>query len=150
MTKTASMTDLGMTETDRDILAKTLYGEARGEPLAGQLAVAMVVFHRAIRPDGQFALDTSVAVACQRAWQFSCWLEGDPNRAKMEALTWDDPTYTAMRHVVDAAEAIFKLGTDLVAGATHYVNPAVAAPSWARGHTPVVTIQHHAFYAGIA
>ena len=32
-----------MTNLTTDILAKTIWGEARGEPLAGQEAVAMVI-----------------------------------------------------------------------------------------------------------
>lgn len=34
------------TETDRDILARTLWGEARGESLAGQIAVAWTIRNR--------------------------------------------------------------------------------------------------------
>ncbi|PWK42197.1 hypothetical protein C7534_1054 [Pseudomonas sp. OV226] len=35
-----------VTENDRDILARTLWGEARGESLAGQIAVAWTIRNR--------------------------------------------------------------------------------------------------------
>lgn len=35
-----------VTEKDRDVLARTLWGEARGEGLAGQIAVAWTIRNR--------------------------------------------------------------------------------------------------------
>jgi spore germination cell wall hydrolase CwlJ-like protein len=35
-----------ITEKDRDILARTLWGEARGEGTAGQIAVAWTIHNR--------------------------------------------------------------------------------------------------------
>jgi hypothetical protein len=37
---------MAATENDRDILARTLWGEARGESLAGQIAVAWTIRNR--------------------------------------------------------------------------------------------------------
>ena len=37
---------MSVTEKDRDVLARTLYGEARGEGLAGQIAVAWTIRNR--------------------------------------------------------------------------------------------------------
>jgi spore germination cell wall hydrolase CwlJ-like protein len=37
---------MAVTERDRDILARTLWGEARGETLAGQIAVAWTIRNR--------------------------------------------------------------------------------------------------------
>ena len=34
-------------------------------------------------------------------------------------------------------------------GATHYFNPSIVLPPWAKGKVPSITIGQHAFYANI-
>lgn len=65
-----------LTAGDIDILARTIYGEARGEPWEGKIAVAWVVRNRAER--GGWWGDT-IREVCLKPWQFSCWNETDPN-----------------------------------------------------------------------
>ena len=91
-----------------------------------------------------------MARTCLDPEQFSCWNSDDPNAKKLHALPVSDAGYKAMAKAADQALAVWNDGVDLVAGSTHYLNPQVAAPSWARGKVPAVTITHHAFYAGIA
>jgi N-acetylmuramoyl-L-alanine amidase len=67
-------------EHDRVTLARTLYGEARGEPTEGQIAVAWVIL---------LSLEGAVAQVCLAPWQFSCWNQGDPNRARLLVLRAD-------------------------------------------------------------
>src|SRR6266851_1198033 len=78
--------------TDVLTLARTLWGEARGESDDGKTAVAWVVRNRAERAGfagrllGQAG---AVAHVCRAPWQFSCWNDNDPNRAALEALSLD-------------------------------------------------------------
>ena len=80
-----------MGETDAflrtiDTLARTIYGEARGEPIRGKEAVAAVVLNRVGRAmeRGGWWWGSSVAEVCRRPWQFSCWNADDANRTKIE------------------------------------------------------------------
>lgn len=60
-----------MIEHDIDILARTIYGEARGEKTAGKKAVACVIMNR-YKAKKWFSGKT-IAETCQKPWQFSCW-----------------------------------------------------------------------------
>src|SRR3546814_9887201 len=57
-----------------DLLARTIWGEARGEPVRGMEAVAAVVMNRVARP-GWWG--RTVASVCTKAYQFACWNEDD-------------------------------------------------------------------------
>jgi N-acetylmuramoyl-L-alanine amidase len=66
--------------TDIDYLALTLIGEARGEPIEGQVAVANVIHNRA------FSSGKSFKEICLAPLQFSCWNSKDPNRKLLDSL----------------------------------------------------------------
>lgn len=117
-----------------DILARTLWGEARGEPENGRVAVGCVIRNRAHSPVAWWRRAAGVtdpfAAACLCAWQFSCWNDNDPNRRKIEALDPADPAFRQCRAI---AEGIVD-GTiaDITDGATHYYAKAMKpAPQWA-------------------
>lgn len=134
-----------MADTDRfsvnEILARTVYGEARGEPYAGQKAVACVVINRVnsgIRWWGQ-----DVKSVCLKPYQFSCWLESDPNRPKIMDVAETDPVY---RRCLTLAElATEGLLVDNTGGADSYEAIGTNA-KWAAGHQPTVIIGKHAFF----
>lgn len=126
-----------------DVLARTLWGEARGEGRDGMRGVAAVILNRAARP-GWWG--RSIAEVCLKPWQFSCWLESDPNRVKLLAVDGRDRSYaTALSVATDALAGILHDYTD---GATHY-HTLDCVPAWAAGHTPCMVIGHHAFYNDI-
>ncbi|MBX3455811.1 cell wall hydrolase, partial [Ferrovibrio sp.] len=114
--------------TDLDVLARTLFGEARGEPREGRIAVAWVVRTRARlamaysqrnkgRPHPLFG-DGRIASACQARWQFSCWNVNDPNRSK---LLTAGPHIPAFRDCQAAALAVLDgMEADPTSNATHY------------------------------
>ena len=135
-----------ITGHDIDILARTIYGEARGEPLEGQIAVAWVVRNRATLADHrrQFGIGT-LASACQAPWQFSCWNENDPNRQKLFAVDLNDPIfrrcYFAALGVVDVD---YGFAYDPTHGALFYYADTIDPPSWAVGK-PYIQIGHHRF-----
>lgn len=126
-----------------DVLARTLWGEARGEGRDGMRAVASTILNRAARP-GWWG--RSVAEVCLRPRQFSCWLESDPNRAKLLAVDGRDRHFaTALSVAVDALAGILP---DYTFGATHY-HALDCAPSWVKGRAPCAVIGRHAFYNDI-
>jgi N-acetylmuramoyl-L-alanine amidase len=84
-----------------------------------------------------------VAKVCRKPKQFSCWNQGDPNRAKMDGLELEDRAFARALSV--AAGTWAGDMADTTKGATHY-HTAVIAPSWAAGHEPSVRIGNHVFY----
>lgn len=139
-------TRAAITRDDVWTVAKTIYGEARGEPWLGKIAVAWVIVNR--HRAGKWFSRASLWATCRVPWQFSCWNEDDPNRAALEALSLDDP---AMRECVAAALVVLTGHEhDPTAGATHYFAPAVVGPpTWAAGKTAVCSIGGHAFFDDI-
>ena len=124
-----------------DVLARTLWGEARGEAQEGREAVANVVVNRARRRRKQFGL--TVEDVCRKPSQFSCWNSNDPNRTKLERVTVSDPVFRASLEVAHRAVA-GKL-PDRTLDSTHYHHESIL-PNWAQGHAPVARIGRHWFY----
>lgn len=136
---------------DLDILAKTIYGEARGEGALGREAVACTIINR-WQSDKWFGAP-SIALVCQKPWQFSCWNKDDPNLAKMEALTLLDATFRdcigiALTVIANSSDARWA-GRDKSRGATHYFADTIAAPKWAGGKKPCAIIGHHKFFKDV-
>ena len=131
-----------ITAPDIDVLARTIYGEARGESELGKLAVAWVVVNRAKRAR------SSLAAACLKSIHFSCWNNAranDANQLAMMTADLSDPVFA--RCVIAALQAAHGLAPDPTAGATHYHALGVR-PRWARGKS-YETIGHHRFYRGV-
>lgn len=126
-------------------LARTLYGEARGEGAEGMAAVAHVIINR--RWDSKGRWPKSIEKVCHQPWQFSCWNNGDPNRDKIKALTEEDlATNYDWRLAYSVAMACLAgVGEDVTEGANHYFNPNVVYPEWAKGVTPTVKVLNHVF-----
>jgi len=124
-----------------DVVARTVWGEARGEGREGMQAVANVIANRVDRP-GWWGRDW-VSV-CLKSRQFSAWNRRDPNRTKIVAVTADDPMF---RQALDiAARAVAGTLPDITGGATHYHTRAVS-PAWASSLELKGTIGNHIFYA---
>jgi len=136
-------------DRDVDILARTIYGEARGEHVRGQEAVAAVVINRIRRArdrNGRYWWGTTIETVCHKPWQFSCWNAGDPNRQKIASVSARNRTFrTCLRVARRAMTGALKDPTD---GATHYHANAVNPP-WARRRAPSAEIGGHLFYNDI-
>jgi spore germination cell wall hydrolase CwlJ-like protein len=138
--------------SDLDTLARTIWGEARGEGPDGMAAVAWVALNRAGiaaryeavsgRPHPLYG-DGTVAGACTRPLQFSCWNASDRNRPLLLAATMADPAFAVAWRV--AGDVLDGAIADPTAGATHY-HEASVHPSWAQGQTPTQRIGRHVFY----
>ncbi len=126
--------------SDIEVVARTVWGEARGEGPAGWTAVAWVIKNRAARP-GWWGHDLRTVCLCPR--QFSCWNPDDPNAAKALAVADDDPALTAIRATVEAV--LSGAATDPTGRATHYHTRALE-PAWASAMTPTAAIGAHEFY----
>lgn len=130
-----------MNERDLEILAKTIFGEARGEDEKGQIAVACCILNR-FKSKKWYAGKT-IALTCQKPWQFSCWNKNDPNAQKLASLTF--PAYSKYFPIIEKAEK-----EDITNGATHYYAPAlVSCPKWATGKKPCFEHGNHLFFKEI-
>jgi N-acetylmuramoyl-L-alanine amidase len=134
------MTALKYTAIDLDIATRTLFGECRGEPDEGRVAVMWVIRNRAEHP-GWWG--KSVAGVCLAKSQFSCWNMNDPNREKLKAVPAYDPVYTALQSVVE--RVLNGEVPDPTGGASHYEVIGTGA-AWAKDRKPDAVIGHHAFY----
>ena len=131
-------------EKEIDTLARTIYGEARGESLSGRVAIANVILNR-IKRKSWFG--KTVKEVCLKPWQFSCWNSNDPNRNKIKEVTAFDKTFKECLTVAELA--VLGLLSDNTRGACHYHNNTVS-PDWARNEPTCAIIGSHLFYNGVA
>lgn len=124
-----------------DILARTIWGEARGEGADGMQAVANVVVNRVAHP-GWWG--HTIQEVCQAPWQFSCWNANDPNLIKLLNVDASDPAFAVALDI--AAQAVDGSLPDITGGATNY-HAAGINPSWAADMTETAQIGRHIFYA---
>lgn len=136
-----------LNEMHVDVMARTLWGEARSEGVKGKEAVAHVILNRVKYADengGQFWWGNNITTVCQRPYQFSCWNLSDPNRAKIIALDSSDVHFQTCLRM--ARRAVYGgLGEDITKGATHYHTFDVN-PIWSRDIDPIAIIGRHKFY----
>lgn len=134
--------------TEINILARTIYGEARGEykrpdgGMAALIAVGNVVMNRLSQ---QTWYGLTVREVCQKPYQFSCWNHNDPNRKLLLADVLMDPIYGVCYEVAKmVAEGVWP---DLTQGSDHYHAQIMAAyPKWSYGMYPKFKIGGHVFY----
>jgi len=129
-----------------DMVARTIYGEARGAGREGMQAVANVIKNRV---DAKSWMGKSFLDVVFKDYQFSAWNEGDPNRVKMLAVNDSDPAFAQAREIATAA--ILGDLEDITGGALHYHTTGVNPP-WATspGATVSARIGTHIFYTGVA
>eukprot|EP00731_Ephydatia_muelleri_P014889 Em0008g609a len=91
---------------DVDVLARTLWGEARGEGRTGMEAVASVIINRVDWPhEGSLWWGNTVEEVCKKPSQFAVWNAGDPNLAPMLAVTDADPQFRTALEIARQAVA---------------------------------------------
>lgn len=132
--------------SEREVVACTMWGEARNQGEAGLRAVACVI-HNRLRTG--YRGRTSARAVCLDPWQFSCWLDDDPNLPRMLAAARQPDA--AWRMAEPIAQALLQ-GTlqDVTHGARHYYAITLRqAPRWARGKHPCAVIGDHLFFNDI-
>lgn len=117
----------GYSSSDLNLIARAVYGEARGEPYTGQVAVAAVILNR-VR-DSRFP--KTVAGVVYQAGAFDVVADGQIN------LTPNDTAYKAVRDAVN--------GWDPTYGCLYYYNPRTATNKWIRSLPISTTIGSHVF-----
>lgn len=141
---------------DKEILARTLWGEARGEckvydrpvleitdsRIQGLLAVGNVIHNRFLQKTWY---GSTIRQVCLKPYQFSCWNEHDPN---LESLLTVDFTRRVFRICLFVAEAVIRNeAPDMTSGADHYHATSMKNfPSWVHYAKQTVKIGGHIFY----
>jgi spore germination cell wall hydrolase CwlJ-like protein len=131
--------------SDQEILARTLFGEARGEGFYGLMAVANVIINRAKSRITWWGHD--VRSVCLAPYQFSCWNESDPNRSLIMAITaGTDPIYNECLTIANAAlNGILRDNTN--SATSYYARSMPNPPEWAAGKTEVAEVGNHVFFS---
>ena len=115
------------TSSDKYLLAKAIYAEARGEPYSGQVAVGAVILNRVKNSN----FPNTIAGVIYQKGAFTAVDDGQINLS---------PNDTALRAAQDAMN-----GWDPTYGCIYYFNPATATSSWIWSRKQVVTIGKHIF-----
>lgn len=110
-----------------NLLAHLIYGEARGEPYTGQVAVGAVVMNRV----KSSSFPNSIAGVIYQSGAFDAVSDGQINM---------NPDSTAKRAAQDAIN-----GWDPSYGAIYYFNPNTATNKWIWSRPHTVTIGKHRF-----
>ena len=113
--------------SDLNLLSHLVYGEARGEPYVGMVAVAATVMNRV--SDSRFpnsvsgVIYQSGAYTCVSDGQINLQYDNNAKKAAQDAINGWDPTY----------------------GCIYYFNPNTATSKWIWSRPQVLTIGKHIF-----
>jgi spore germination cell wall hydrolase CwlJ-like protein len=127
-----------------DIMARTIYGEARGEKSDNALkAIAHVILNRTT--DKEKKWDSCPIKVSQQKYQFSCWNRNDPNYKLITKVTLKNKNFR--RAYMAALQAIKT--KDITNGANHYHSVFMKRkPRWAKSKKMIALarIGNHKFY----
>lgn len=127
--KALGLQSSGSSNTSNEVylLARAVYGESRGEPYTGMVAVAAVILNRV--DDANFP--NTISGVIYQPGAFDVVSDGQINLS---------PDETAVRAARDAMA-----GWDPTNGCLYYYNPKTATNKWIRSKPVVVTIGSHVF-----
>lgn len=117
----------GYTDQELQILANAVYGEARGEPYEGQVAVAAVILNRLESPE----FPDTISEIIFQPLAFTAVADGQ---------IWLKPNDRAKQAVLDAIN-----GWDPSENALYYFNPKTATSKWIWTRTQIKQIGEHIF-----
>lgn len=125
--------------SDKEILAQTVYHEARGESEDGWKGVAHVIMNRS-KANKSYWGGNSVASVCKQPGQFECWNKG----RNTEITEWS--RYNNIKQITDRIYDGHD-SYDLTEGADHYNNPSKEGyPGWTGNCDRKMKIGNHQFY----
>ncbi|MFT9849354.1 spore cortex-lytic enzyme [Aneurinibacillus sp. REN35] len=125
--KSLPKTNTSLSQNELKMMANAVFGEARGEPYVGQVAVAAVILNRVKSPS--FPDSPTGVIFEPRAFT-----------AVADGQIWLTPNETAKRAVQDALN-----GWDPTGGATYYFNPDTATSGWIWTRPQIKKIGKHIF-----
>ena len=126
-TSSTSTSSSSSNSNNVNLLARLIYGEARGEPYTGQVAVGAVVMNRV--KSSSFPNSISGVIYASGAFdavkdgQINLTPNSDAKKAAQDAINGWDPSY----------------------GAIYYFNPSTATNKWIWSRPMTVTIGRHRF-----
>lgn len=139
-----------MNREEVEVLAKTIYGEARGESVTGMEAIASVVLNRVLfakkKREQKYWWGNNIIDVCTKKWQFSCWNVGDANYELLKKVSETDKQFEICKRI--SMRAVSGLLKDRTYMATHYHTKNIN-PNWAIGKLPSAKIGNHIFYNDI-
>jgi N-acetylmuramoyl-L-alanine amidase len=124
---TAVNTPEGYSQNDIQLMANAVYGEARGEPYEGQVAVAAVIINRIDSP----SFPNTAAGVIFEPGAFTAVADGQ---------IWLTPNEQAKKAVLDAIN-----GWDPTGNAIYYFNPITATSDWIWSRPQIKQIGKHIF-----
>ncbi|WP_066047543.1 spore cortex-lytic enzyme [Robertmurraya korlensis] len=124
---TAANVPSGFSQNDIQLMANAVYGEARGEPYIGQVAVAAVILNRV--QSATFPNTVSGVIFEPRAFT-----------AVADGQIWLTPNENAKKAVMDAMN-----GWDPTGNAIYYFNPDTATSGWIWSRPQIKRIGKHIF-----
>lgn len=136
------------TEKDRDVLARTLWGEARGESLAGQIAVACTIRNRVNDDKTKSWWGEGYAGVCQAPYQFSCWNKNDPNYQFLINVK-QIPLRELAQARIAADQVIDGKVPDPTGGATHYYATSIKPTAWSAKAKLTLKLGGHMFFKDV-
>ncbi|MEI7026312.1 spore cortex-lytic enzyme [Paenibacillus sp. y28] len=123
----APVNNLGLSSQDLQLMANAVYGESRGEPYIGQIAVAAVIINRV----KSASFPNTVSGVIFQPGAFTAVADGQ---------IWLTPNETASKAVRDALN-----GQDPSGGCLYYFNPETATSKWIWTRPQVKQIGKHIF-----
>lgn len=117
----------GFSQNDMELMAQAVYGEARGEPYEGQVAVAAVILNRLQSP----IFPNTISSIIYEPLAFTAVADGQ---------IYLSPDQNARRAVQDAIN-----GWDPTGEAIYYFNPDTATSSWIWSRPQIKRIGKHIF-----
>ncbi|MCM3236840.1 spore cortex-lytic enzyme [Heyndrickxia oleronia] len=124
---TATNVPNGYSQNDIQLIANAVYGESRGEPYEGQVAVAAVILNRV--ESSSFPNTISGVI-----------FEPGAFTAVADGQIWLTPNETAKKAVIDAIN-----GWDPTGNALYYFNPVTATSKWIWSRPQIKQIGKHIF-----
>ncbi|PFP27314.1 spore cortex-lytic enzyme [Bacillus sp. AFS073361] len=124
---TAANTPNGFSQNDIQLMANAVYGESRGEPYTGQVAVAAVILNRV----NSATFPNTVSGVIFEPGAFTAVADGQ---------IWLTPNENAKKAVLDAIN-----GWDPTGEALYYFNPDTATSGWIWGRPQIKRIGKHIF-----
>jgi N-acetylmuramoyl-L-alanine amidase len=124
---TAANTPGGFSSNDIQLMANAVYGEARGEPYTGQVAVAAVILNRV----NSASFPNTVSGVIFEPGAFTAVADGQ---------IWLTPNEQAKKAVLDAIN-----GIDPTGEALYYFNPVTATSKWIWSRPQIKRIGKHIF-----